>query len=150
MMTEIPTPEDTRRDGIPFAPVRLADGRLWGFARPTTRLVPIIAEDEPGVGRTPPRITIHLDFGYSLAISRLVDALRIASRGDSATQQYQAFCSLAIALLKHVQDVERTTASDLLNLDSDALPGLVREILAIVSEEPPGLDFGNEVENGND
>jgi hypothetical protein len=148
MMTEIPIPDRTRRAGIPFDSVRLADGRLWGLARPTTRLVPIIVEDGSEAGRIALSISIHVAFGYPLEISRLVDALCIASRGDSAPAQYQAFCSLSIALLQRVHDIEKTTASELLSLDSDALPGLVRDILAIVSEKPPELDFEKELENG--
>jgi hypothetical protein len=149
-MSEFPNPESTRREGVPFVSIRLADGRPWGFARPTPRFVPIIIDDEERPGRSTTRVVVRIAFGYSLEISRLVEAMRIASEGHSASQQYEAFCALSIALLRRVHDIPWTTAHALLSISDDELPRLVQNVLEVVSEEPSGLEFENEMENGLD
>ena len=149
-MSEFPDPKSTRREGIPFVSILLADGNTWGFARPTRRLVPVIIEDEERPGRSITRVAVRVGFGYSIDISRLVEAMRIACAGHSASRQYEAFCSLSIALLRRVHDIPWTTAHALLSISDNELPGLVQSVLEIVSEEPTGLAVENEWENGLD
>ena len=58
--------------------------------------------------------------------------MRYAGRSDSGTpaQQYEAFVSLAVSLLRHSHDVSRPEAIELLAVGDEELPRLVAEIVA--------------------
>ena len=44
-------PERTLREGIDFTAIRLSDGRSWGFARPSLRLIPEVVAGIDALGR---------------------------------------------------------------------------------------------------
>jgi hypothetical protein len=135
-MSEFPKPEQTRRPGIPTVPIILADGRAWGFARPTLRLMPIVAPRKDDLGRHTETITVRATSGYPLEIERLLDALRSALGGGSEVTQYEAFFRLAAALLRRAHDIDLTTAAALLAVDAAELPRIVAEVLAVAFGGP--------------
>jgi hypothetical protein len=136
-MTARPTPESTRREGVPSRPVRLADGRDWGLSLPTVRLTPRLEVRPDEFGRPVERVTVDLGFGYPAEIQRLLDRVGAACEGGTASDQYTAFFSLAASLLRRAHDVSLVTACDLLAVPEDELPRLVGAVMAVVSARPP-------------
>lgn len=139
-MSERMTPSSTRRQGIPSSPIRLADGASWGFSRPTVRLFPKIVADLDRVGRPVERVTVGIEFGYSLETQRLIDGVRAACARGSVREQYEAFFSLAADLLRRSHEINLAAACDLLSVPEDELPRLVRDVMAVVSEVEPGSE----------
>jgi hypothetical protein len=140
-MPDHPTPESTRREGVPAAPVVLADGREWSFARPALRLAPRVVPGVDGSGLAAERISVEAGNGYPPEVEGLIGGLRAACEGGAARAQYDAFFSLAVSLLKRAHEVSLPAACDLLSLPEAELPRLVREIMAIVS--PAGRQPGD-------
>ena len=133
-----PTPESSRRDGVPARTLRLSDGEEWGFLRPSVRLQPRVTLDHDALGRPRERITVAVGFGYAPEIEALIRAVRDACDRGSVERQYEAFFTLAAALLRRVHDVSVADACALLSVAESGLPGLVRDVMAIVSETTPG------------
>lgn len=133
-MTETPTPDSSRRDGIPVRPIRLADGRDWGFSRPTARLSPAVHAGQDRLGRPVERISVATGFGYPLEISRMIEAVRAACDRGSIAQQYEAFFFLASSLLRRAHEIDMATACELLSVSEGELSLLVREVMAVVNE----------------
>jgi hypothetical protein len=130
-MPELPTPHSTRRDGIPARLIRLADDADWGFATPTTLLVPRFETRSDEFGRSTNCVVVELAFGYPLAICRLIENVRSVCEHGSVLEQYEAFLDLAISLLCRAHNISLTTACGLLTVPTDQLPGLAKEVLAI-------------------
>ncbi|GAC1463661.1 MAG: hypothetical protein NVSMB9_01370 [Isosphaeraceae bacterium] len=133
-MAERSTPEASRRVDTPARPVRLADGCEWGFSRPTVRLVPTVVTHRDPLGRPIDRVEVGIGFGYPLEVQNLVQTLRTARNEGTVSQQYEAFFSLAVCLLRRAHDLDLVAACELLSVTKDELPRLVQEIMAVVSE----------------
>lgn len=133
-MSEIPTPDSSRRDGISARPIRLADGRDWGFSRPTVRLSPEVVTSQDRLGRPVERVSVSFGFGYPLDLLRLIEGVRLACDHGSIMQQYEAFFSLASSMLRRAHEIDLATACGLLSVSEDELPLLVREVMATVNE----------------
>lgn len=136
-MPDRPTPDHTRREGVPARPVRLADGLDWGFARPTVRLTPEVVTETDRLGRPVERVTVRVGFGYPPAVRGWIDGLQSACEGGNVPRQYEAFFGLAAALLRRAHEVSLADACDLLAVDACDLPRLVREVMSVVSEAEP-------------
>lgn len=128
------TPDSTRRCHVAARPIRLADGALWGFERPTDRFFPMVVTDLDRLGRPAERVTLGTEFGYPLEVQRLIDGVRSACECESVGRQYEAFFTLAVCLLRRAHDISFATACDLLSVSEAELPQLVREVMAVVSE----------------
>ena len=139
-MNDQPTPGSTRREGVPCRLVRLSDGADWGLMRPTVLLRPKVRSEFDRLGRPVERVSLDVGFGYPRAIESLIDALREACEGGQASQQYGAFFSLALALLRKAHDLEPSAACELLSVTESELPRLVRDVLAVISESKEGPD----------
>ena len=135
-MNEPCTPERTLRAGIAFTPIRLSDGRSWGFARPSLRLVPEVVAGIDALGRKTETIRARVEYGYSLEIQTLLDRLRGACLSGPVSQQYDDFFAFAEALLRRVHDIDGSMAATLLTVDQDDLPGLIREVLTTALSPP--------------
>lgn len=142
-MPEQTTPDSSRREGIPARLIRLADGNDWGFSRPTVRLIPKVITDLDRLGRPVERITVEIGFGYPLDVQQLIDGVRSACECGSVSQQYEAFFSMATAVLLRVHEISRATACELLAVSEHDLPQLVQEVMAVVSE----MDSTSETNN---
>jgi hypothetical protein len=141
-MTDLPTPESTRREGVPARPVRLADGREWGFSLPTPLLAPRVEVLPDEFGRPVERISADVGFGYPAEVRRLLERLISVCEAGRIPEQYSAFFSLAASLLRRAHDVSLTTACELLAVPEDELPRLVSAVMEIVAgvgatERPP-------------
>jgi hypothetical protein len=134
-MCERPTPESTRRDGVPACPIRLADGNDWSFAKPTVRLVPRVEIQPDQFGRPIERMIVELAFGYPLSIQRKLSDLRSSWECESISSQYEAFFSLAGSLLLRSHDISLATAYELLAVPDDELARLVGQVIALVSSK---------------
>ena len=145
-MTETPTPDSTRREGISARSVRLADGNRWGFALPSVRLKPrvIIVPDE--FGRQCEHISVDAAIGHPLEIERLYRTVQAVSGGGVVREQYAAFFSLAVALLRRAHDIGVETACELLEVSASELPYLVRVVISVASgrEDPEVADLAGE------
>jgi hypothetical protein len=136
-MDNLPDPEQTGREDVASRPVRLADGRDWGFARPSRRLIPSVVEGVDVLGRRTESIAVRPGFGYPLEIQRLVDGFRASCDEGSTAERYRAFFALAIALLCRAHEIDRSTACVLLTVDDAELPRVIAEVLAVAFETPP-------------
>ena len=128
-MTPSPTPEGTRRVDVPAHPIILADGRAWGFARPSTRLKPTVVAGHDRAGRPAESVAVRVVVDYPLEVRRRLDAVRSALAG-SDDDRVEAIFELAAALLRRAHDVDPTTAAALLDLGDD-LPRFASELLAV-------------------
>ena len=135
-MNEPCTPERTLRAGIAFTPIRLSDGRSWGFARPSNRLVPELVAGIDDLGRKTETIRARVEHGYSLELQTLLDRLRVACQSGPTSRQYDAFFAFAAALLRRVHDIDRSIAGTLLTVDQADLPGLIQEVLTTALSPP--------------
>lgn len=133
-MSDRPTPDSSRREGVPARSIRLSDGADWGFLRPAVRLTPKVVRDHDRLGRPSERVSVAVEFGYPPEIQGLIDGLEEASESGSVDRQYEAFFALAVALLRRAHDLSASTACELLCVSRDELPGLVREVVSIISE----------------
>ena len=131
-----PTPETTRREGVLAAPIVLADGQPWGFARPSPRLRPVVVAGVDALGRPVEQIRVVAETVHPLEIRRLVDDLRIACEAGSADPQYDALIRLAVALLRRAHDLDLAEAAALLETSLADLPALVEAILSVVTGAP--------------
>jgi hypothetical protein len=134
-MCEHPTPESTRRDGVPACAIRLADGNDWSLAKPTVRLMPRVEVQPDQFGRPVERTIVDLTFGYPPSIQRKLDDLRSSWEYESVASQYEAFFSLAGSLLIRAHDISIATAYELLAVSDDELARLVGQVIALVSTE---------------
>ena len=66
--------------------------------------------------------------------------MRSACEGGTVREQYEAFFSLAAALLRRAHEISLATACDLLSVPEDELPRLVRDVMAVVFGGQPGSD----------
>ncbi len=134
-MLEHPTPDQTRRPGIPAHPIRLADGNAWGFAQPSLRLVPSVIADVDSLGRLRESIGVKTVYGYPLEIHRHGEALRIALEEDPITRQHQAFFTLAAALLRRAHDIDLSASTALLDVDASEFLRLADEVISVMLGE---------------
>jgi len=133
-MKPSPTPAGTRRVDIPVHPIVLADGRAWGFARPSTRLKPAIVVGLDHAGRHAESVAVQVADEYPLEVRRRLDAVRSAFAGSDADRA-EALFELAAVLLRRAHDVDPGTAAKLLDLGAE-LPRFALELLAVVSGQP--------------
>ena len=129
-----PTPQSTRREGIPSQSFRLADCELWGFARPTIRLSPKVVKSLDVMGRPRERICVELGFGYPYEIERLIENVRVSHEHGSTKEQYDAFFELAVRLLRRCHDLSQEFACEVLTVSEEELPLLVEVVMSLVSE----------------
>ena len=141
-MIDLPTPEETRFDGVSCHPIRLADGNTWGFANPTIRLRPKVICGVDRLGRPAETIAVAMEFGYSLEIQRLAEAMWTASENDPPAKQYESFFALASALLRRAHDIDLSTACFLLAVSDQELPQLISEVVTVAT----GGRLGQEVD----
>ena len=99
-MSVVLTPESTRRYDVPARQIRLADGNCWGFVTPTVRLTPRVDSQIDVLGRKTEKVVVELQFGYGPKVQELLDRMREYLNADSRLCQYEAFFSLAVALLR--------------------------------------------------
>jgi hypothetical protein len=130
-MSDLPDPDQTRRRHIASRPITLADGRAWGFAEPTTLIMPIIGRDGDIAGRPIGSIAIRSTFGYPLEVSRPLEALKLALENGSAEGQHEAFHTLASAMLRRAHEIDQSSASALLCVSAEDLPRLVHEVVSV-------------------
>jgi hypothetical protein len=140
-MCDRPTPDSSRREGVLARPVRLSDGAEWGFMRPSVRLQPRVVSCRDALGRPVERISVEVGFGFPPEIESLIVAVKGACEGESVERQYEAFFALASALLRRAHEVSAADACELLSVTADELPGLVREVMSIVSETKDAQDL---------
>ncbi|MCA1684592.1 MAG: hypothetical protein LC745_01120 [Planctomycetia bacterium] len=142
LMSEPMTPDSTRREEVPARPIRLSDGADWGLSRPTVRLFPEVVTGLDPLGRRVERVTVGIEFGYPLETQRLIEAVRSACNRGTVREQYEAFFSMAVSLLRRAHEIPPAAACQLLSVSEDELPRLVREVMAVVSEaeRTPGAD----------
>src|SRR5438105_943412 len=133
-MCDRPTPDSSRRDEVLARPVRLSDGAAWGLLRPSVRLQPRVVPCVDALGRPVERIAVAVGFGYPPEVESLLVAVKGACDGASVERQYEAFFALASALLRRAHEISPAEACELLSVTDDELPGLVREVMAVVSE----------------
>jgi hypothetical protein len=145
-MTDPTNPETSRRGDVPSRPIRLSDGRSWGFARPSVRLTPKLVNELDQLGRPVERMALAVGFGYPPGIERLIEKVRSASKSEPVPQQYEAFFTLAASLLLRSHDISMASGCELLSLSGDELARLVREVWAVVEEvrPKPGADLSGE------
>jgi hypothetical protein len=134
-MCDRPTPESTRREGVPVRPIRLADGSDWGFLRPAVRLTPRVVSDLDKLGRPVERISVEVGFGYPPEVQALITALTDACEHGSPPRQYEAFFALAASLLRRAHDISLSATCELLSVSEDELPRLVREVVSICFDD---------------
>ena len=82
-MPERPTPNATRREGVPARLVHLADGADWGFLRPSLRLSPKILVERDDFGRSVEKISVEVGFGYPAEIQDLITILEKSCQNGS-------------------------------------------------------------------
>jgi hypothetical protein len=145
-MSDSPTPDSTRRGGVPARPIRLADGNDWAFATPTVRLIPRVETHPDLFGRSIEKIVVDLDFGYPPAIQSLLDVMWSNWEVEPVSSQYEAFFSLAGALLLRAHEISFSTACELLTLPDHELSRLVGEVLAVVAG---GKEYGGAKPRGD-
>lgn len=133
-MAERPTPQSTRREGIPSQSIRLADGELWGFSKPTICLSPKVVKSLDVMGRAREKICVELGFGFPCAIERLIENLQASREHGSTKEQYEAFFELAVRLLRRCHDLSQEFACELLAVSEEELPFLVEMVMSLVSE----------------
>ena len=133
-MAERPTPQSTRREGIPSQSIRLADCELWGFARPTIRLSPKVVNSLDVMGRPRERICVELGFGYPCKIDRLIQNVRASHEHGSTKEQYDAFFELAVGLLRRCHDLSQEFACEVLTVSEEEVPILVEVVMSLICE----------------
>jgi hypothetical protein len=141
-MSQRPTPEATRRDGVPCRLIRLADGHDWGFALPSVRLKPRVKLGPDDLGRLTERICVDACYGQPPEVESLYRSVRAASESGSVEEQYTAFFTLAAALLRRAHEIGLDDACELLAVPCERLPDLVRAVMEVASsgERPPTPD----------
>ncbi len=89
-------------------------------------------------GRPTEKISVEVGFGYPAEIQDLITILEESCRNGSIARQYESFFTLAVALLRHVHEISRSTACELLTVSEDDLPRLVRDIVRLISVSRTG------------
>ena len=131
------SPGRTRREGVGAFSITLADGHRWGLALPSPRIRPVVVEGVDPLGRPSSSIRLVSEYGYPLAIRRLIDDLRSACDQEAAERQYESLIRLAAALIRRAHDIDLTEAASLLELGVDELSGVVEAVLSVVSGQCP-------------
>ena len=136
MMT-LPTPETTRIANVAADPIVLADGRAWGFARPSNRLKPTVVTSRDLLGRPKESVAVRVVVEYPLEVRRRVDAMRATLEVGADVDRYEMLFDLAAALLRNAHDIDPATAAALLDLGED-LPRFAAKFVT-VARGSPGL-----------
>src|SRR5258708_2206737 len=123
-MQNLPSPEQTRHTEVPAQPIRLSDGNDWGFALPSLKLIPVVANESDGLGRQREIIKLQTTYGYPLDVQRLWDNLQQALEVGTPALQHEAFFRLAVSLLRRAHNLDPSTAAALLAVDVTDLPRL--------------------------
>src|SRR5690348_6603124 len=136
-MCEFPSPEETRRAGIPVRRTVLSDGNAWGFALPTARIRPVIKSGRADfVGLPSGDVAVAISYGYPFPVDGLLHELAASLRQDTLDSQYKAFFNLAAALLRRAHKIDQQAAYALLAVDLSDLPRLVNHVIRVVSTRP--------------
>ncbi len=90
--------------------------------------------ERDGFGRPFEKISVEVGFGYPTEIQRLIEMLEESCRVGPVARQYEAFFNLAVALLRHAHEINRSTACGLLSVSEDELPRLVRDVVSLISD----------------
>jgi hypothetical protein len=141
-MSQRPTPEATRRDGVPCRLIQLADGHQWGFALPSIRLRPRVMVGPDVLGRPTECICVDACHSQPPEVESLYHSVQAASENGSTEEQYTAFFTLAAALLRRAHEIDLDDACELLAVPCERLPDLVRAVMEVASsgERPPTPD----------
>jgi hypothetical protein len=131
-MDNLPPPEATRRLGVSTHLIRLSDGRLWGFALPTIRLVPLVVRQVDTLGRPYEKITLGTSYGYPIEIDRLWDTAKRAMEQGPTERRLETFFALAAALLRRAHEIDLAVAATLLAVSIDDLPRIVAAVINVV------------------
>jgi hypothetical protein len=131
-MAVIHSPETTRRPGVVTRPVRLADGREWGFFLPTLRLIPAFHGMRDETGRSITAVSYRVEANLPLAAQACLDAVMAAGDGVAPEALLRSFLALVAELLLASHDVDPEAVVDLLDLDPREFPRLVDEAFASV------------------
>ena len=137
------TPETTRREGVEAIAVQLSDGAKWSFMRPTVRLRPRIEYEVDGSGRKRRRIRVEIYRGYPAEIDALIERLHQACAKEIASEQYDAFFSMATALLLRAHSISVEYACRLLEVSASETSRLVRDIMGVVAYREELLESSN-------
>lgn len=132
-MIERLTPDATLREGLDASLIRLSDGADWSFMRPAVRLRPEVAYDLCPGGRKIRRIRVGIYFGYPAEIEVLITKLRRACDEESIPHQYEAFFTLAVALLRRAHDISVDDACRLLDVAESETNRLIGDVIKVIS-----------------
>ena len=138
-MPELTLAAQTRRPRVAVIEVELADGQIWGFARPGPMPYPILRRELDAFGRDLFKIEQETRVGYTLAVRRLKTELIISSRDGGDGPSGELFRRLAVALLRMAHDVEPEMAEALLEPRDVDLAEIARRIIPAVFEGPEEL-----------
>lgn len=131
------SPESTRRPGLIARPVRLADGRDWGFVAPTVRLVPVFQRGTDEAGRPVIAASPRVEAALQPAIQARMDAVSVALDAGVRDDLLRSFLALVAELLLSCHDLDPEVAVALLDLDPREFPRLIDEALAAVGGADP-------------
>lgn len=116
--------------------VTLADGRAWGLASPTVRHRLEVVADGDELGGTVDRLVAVTGFGHPPEILAAVERLNGFRQARAATGAlYEAFFSLAVALLRRAHDLDLVTARGLLEVPDDRLLELAEAVMSVAVPE---------------
>jgi hypothetical protein len=131
-MEVIHSPEATRRPGVVTRPIRLADGRDWGFVLPSIRLIPTFYDARDEAGRTITAVAPRIERMLPPAVQARLSAILAAVDGRAPDALLRAFLSLVVELLLSSHDIDSETAIALLDFDPREFRRLVDEALASI------------------
>ena len=139
-MSPTPDPESTRKPDVPAHPIRLADGREWGFAQPSLRVYPVVLDAPDDDGRT---VGMGSRIGYGMGIERrkraVLDALSEDAEGGPSLP-YAPIFALAIDLLREAHEIAPREVARLLEIEPEGFRDFAVGVLEIATgRKMPGL-----------
>jgi hypothetical protein len=124
----------TRRPGVAARPVRLADGRDWGFVLPSIRLSPVFYDATDDSGRTITAVAPRIERTLPPAVQTRLSALLAVADERAPDALLRAFLSLVAELLLASHDIDPETALALLDFDPREFPRIVDETLSTIRD----------------
>lgn len=134
---EFATPEETAREGVAAWPIRLADGRDWGFAMPAVWLYPVFGP--PAAEGGPPTVKTARGAGYREPVKSALEAFAASVEKDESTGHhsfdYDAFFGVAAALLAAAHDLDPGQVGALLTIAPADMPEFAAEVMRVITGE---------------
>lgn len=123
----LPTSAETRREGVPGVPVRLADGDVWYLASAGRRFVPRFGPGDV--------VTVSEDYGFPPAIAGPLATLRneLARRGPGGAIPLPEFFTTALAMLRWCHRIDPEAGCRLLNVGADGFAEILEAMLFAAS-----------------